>query len=111
MKKSISLLLLLAGLVVIVAAQSLRKSEKIQSEQVPVAIRNAFESDFGNIPEGGYWVANFIVEKEGARSVAKPLSYVYHNKQQKTEVRYTADGKLDFVKGLEKNKHNNAPAR
>jgi len=110
MKKSISLLILVAGLVTIVAAQSLRKSEKINPDQVPVAILKAFEDDFGKIPEGGYWMANFIVERDGARSVAKPLSYTYHNKSSKTEVRYTADGKLDFVKGMEKVKHNNTPA-
>ena len=110
MKKLMSLFLLLAVLVTIVAAQSLRKTEKINPEQVPVAIRNAFETDFGKIPDGGYWMANFTVERDGTRSVAKPLSYTYHNKSTKTEVRYTADGKLDFVKGLEKVKQNNTPA-
>jgi hypothetical protein len=110
MKKSISLLLLIGGLFTVVLGQSVRKSEKIDPEQVPVAIRNAFENDFGKIPEGGFWMANFIVERDGNRSVAKPLSYSYHNKASKTEVRYTADGKLDFVKGIDKAKQANTPA-
>ena len=86
--------------------QSLRKTEKIEQNQVPVAIQDAFTSDFGAIPPDGYWTANFIVEREGSRSVAKPLSYAYHkrNKSDRIEVRYTADGKLDLVKGLEKTK-------
>ena len=100
----------MAALFTVVLAQAVRKSEKIDPEQVPVAIRNAFENDFGKIPDGGYWMANFIVERDGNRSVAKPLSYSYHNKASKTEVRYTADAKLDFVKGIEKSKHNNTPA-
>lgn len=89
-------------------AQQLRKTEKINSEQVPVAIRTAFEDDFGKIPDDGYWTANFIVEREGSRTVARPLSYTYHkrDKQEKIEVRYTADGKLDLVKGLEKSNSN-----
>lgn len=87
-------------------AQSLRKTEKINADQVPVSIRGAFEHDFGNIPQDGYWMANFMVEREGRRSIAKPISYIYHtkNKTEKIEVRYTADGKLDFYKGIEKTK-------
>jgi hypothetical protein len=89
-----------------IMGQSLRKTEKIEQNQVPVAIQDAFTSDFGTIPSDGYWTANFIVEREGTRSVAKPLSYTYHKRNQsdRIEIRYTADGKLDFVKGLEKRK-------
>lgn len=97
----------LACVTTIVSAQSLRKTEKINLDQVPVSIRTAFENDFGKAPEGGQWLANFIVERDGTRSVAKPLSYTYRNKAEKIEVRYTADGKLDFVKGIEKNTHTN----
>lgn len=109
MKKSILLLVLVAGLFGSTAAQSLRKTEKIDANQVPVAIQEAFENDFGKIPPDGYWSSIFIVEREGNRSMAKPLSYTYHkrNKNDKIEVRYTADGKLDFVKGLEKVKDPN----
>ena len=98
MKKSILLLVLFAGVATFVSGQSLRKTEKIDADQVPVAIRAAFENDFGKVPEGGHWLANFTVEQDGTRSVAKPLSYIYRNKSEKIEVRYTADGKLDFVK-------------
>jgi len=103
MKKSILLVVLFAGLTASVAAQSLRQTEKIDDNQVPVEIQKAFEKDFGKIPDDGYWTASFIVEREGARSAAKPLSYTYHkkNKTEKIEVRYTVDGKLDFAKGLE----------
>lgn len=108
MKKSIILFVLLAIAASTSFAQSLKKTEKINSDQVPLAIREAFETDFGKIPEDGYWTASFIVERAGARSVAKPLSYTYNkrNKGAKVEVRYTADGKLDFVKGLEKTNNN-----
>lgn len=109
MKNSILLLLLLAGASVTIMAQSLRKIERINPDQVPVSIRGAFENDFGKIPEGGYWMASFIVERDGKRSIAKPLSYTYHkrNKTERVEVRYTADGKLDFYKGIKKNNSTN----
>ena len=108
MKKSILLLILLAGVTIFASAQSLRKTETIDPEQVPVAIRVAFENDFGEVPEGGHWIASYTVEQDGARAVAKPLSYTYRNKSKKIEVRYMADGKLDLVKGIEKNNKSNS---
>ena len=103
MKKTI-LLFVLFSLAIFAFAQSLRKTETINPDQVPIAIRTSFENDFGQVPEGGHWVASFVVEQDGVRSVAKPLSYTYRNKSKKIEIRYLADGKLDFVKGMEKNK-------
>jgi len=41
---------------------------------VPVDILLAFENEFGKIPDDGYWTANFVVEKDNSRCVAKPLS-------------------------------------
>jgi hypothetical protein len=108
MKRSIHLVLLFAGVTSFVFGQSLRKTEKINADQVPVAIRVAFENEFGKVPEGGQWLAHFIVEQDGARSVARPLSYIYRNKSEKVEVRYTADGKLEFSKGIEKNNKSNS---
>ena len=83
MKKSILLLLFFAGGATFAFAQSLTKTEKINADQVPVAIRIAFENDFGKVPEGGHWLANFVVEQDGIRSVAKPLFYIYRNKSEK----------------------------
>ena len=93
-----------------VVGQALKKTEKIHESQVPVAIRQAFESDFGKVPEDGYWTANFIVERDNSRSVAKPLSYTYHkkNKSDKIEIRYTATGELDYAKGVEALKASNS---
>lgn len=107
MKKSILLLLFLVGGATFASAQSLTKTEKINADQVPVAILKAFENDFGKVPEGGQWLANFVVEQDGIRSVAKPLFYIYRNKSEKIDVRYTADGKLESSKGIEKNNQSN----
>ena len=110
MKKSVLLFTLFAAIAASLAAQSLKKTERINNEQVPVAIIRAFETDFGKVPDAGYWMANYIVEQEGTRSIAKPLSYSFHkrSKNEKIEVRYTAGGQLDFVKGLEKLENSNS---
>ena len=107
MKKSILLLLFLVGGTTFASAQSLTKTQKIDADQVPVAILKAFENDFGKAPEGGHWLANFAVEQDGIRTVAKPLFYIYRNNSEKIEVRYTADGKLESSKGIEKNNQSN----
>jgi hypothetical protein len=104
MKKLSILFILCVATATTVFSQSLRKTEKINAEQVPVAILESFQKDFGKIPEDGYWTANIEIERDGARSVVKPLSYTFHkkSKDEKVEVRYAPDGKLEFVKGLEK---------
>jgi hypothetical protein len=107
MKKSIVIFIMLFTAAAL-QAQSLKKTEKINSDQVPVIVREAFETDFGKIPEAGFWTATFIVDRAGARPTAKPLSYTFHkrSKTEKVEIRYTAEGKLDFAKGLEKKNSN-----
>ena len=109
MKKSFVALLLFTCITSLAVAQTLRKTEKINSDQVPVSIRASFQNDFANVPEGGQWLAHFILERDGARTVAKPLSYIYKNKGEKIEIRYAADGKLESVKGIQKSGGNNTP--
>ena len=103
MKKLIWFLALLITSNVLIA-QGLRKTEKINAEQVPIIIREAFEKDFGSIPDGGHWMATYKVEQQGTRSIAKPLSFTFYkkNKSDRIEVKYTTDGRLATYRGLEK---------
>jgi hypothetical protein len=103
MKKMIWFLALLITSNVL-TAQGLKKTEKINDDQVPLIIREAFEKDFGPIPDGGYWMSTFTVEQQGPRSVAKPLSFTFHkkNESEKIEVKYAANGKLAAFQGLER---------
>lgn len=93
-------------LAVTAAGQVLKKTERVEVSQVPLAILQAFENDFGKMPADGYWTASFIVERQSTRSVARPLSYTYHkrNKSEKIEVRYLASGTLEYARGLERTK-------
>jgi hypothetical protein len=69
-----------------------------------VVVRLAFENDFGNIPEGGYWSVNFVTIRQGSKTIAQPkwYSYLKRTKSEKIEARYSPEGELQFVKGLEK---------
>ena len=104
MKRFFLTLLIFASVNVFVISQPVKKVEKIKEEEVPVAVRKAFEEDFGKIPEDGTWTVNFTVVSEGGKSMAKPLSYTFRkgNKADKIEVRYSPEGKLDTVHGLKK---------
>lgn len=104
MKKTSLLIIAFTFVSVVAFSQSLRKTEKIKDDQVPVAILEAFQHDFGKIPDNGYWTANIEVSRDGARQIVKPLAYIFHKKAsgEKIEVRYLPDGKLESAKGLEK---------
>jgi hypothetical protein len=81
-----------------------KRTSEIKLEEVPVAVRVAFEEDFGKIPEQGSWTVAFYVLTEGNKTSAKPVSYTFlkGKKSEKIEVRYTPEGKLESAKGLEK---------
>ena len=96
--------LLFLSNVLFAIAQPVKKMTVINEQEVPVAIRQAFISEFGSIPINGTWTVNYNVTNEGTRTIAQPTAYTFHKKEgrSKIEVRYSPSGKLDFVKGLDK---------
>ena len=104
MKRFVLTLLLISSMNGLLISQPVKKAERIKEEEVPVAVRVAFENDFGKIPEGGNWTVNFNVVNEGGKTMAKPVSYTFRkgNKGDKIEVRYSPEGKLDTARGLKK---------
>ena len=104
MKRLILTLLIISSVNAFMFSQPVKKVERIKEEEVPVAVRNAFTTDFGKIPEDGTWTVNFLVVNENGKYVAKPTSYTFKkgSKGEKIEVRYSPEGKLDTSKGLKK---------
>jgi hypothetical protein len=104
MKRFVLTLLIISSVAGVLISQPVKKVERIKEEEVPVAVRAAFENDFGKIPEDGIWTVNFIVTNEGGKTTAKPISYTFRkgNKGDKIEVRYSPEGKLEASKGLNK---------
>jgi hypothetical protein len=88
----------------VLMAQHVKKIAEVKSEQVPVAVKNAFQEDFGTIPDEGTWTVAYYVSTDGNKTSAKPVSYTFAKgkKSEKIEVRYTPEGKLESAKGLEK---------
>jgi hypothetical protein len=104
MKRFYLMLFILLSVNVSVISQPVKRVERINEDEVPVAVRKAFENDFGKIPEDGIWTVNFTVVQEGGKSTAKPFSYTFRkgNKGDKIEIRYSPEGKLDTARGLQK---------
>ena len=104
MKGFVLTLLIICSVSGFLISQPVKKAERIKEEEVPVAVRIAFENDFGKIPEDGFWIVHFNVTNEGGKTTAKPISYTFRkgNKGDKIEVRYSPEGKLDTVRGLKK---------
>ena len=104
MKRLILTLLILLSVNTFLISQPVKRVERITEEEVPVAVRIAFEQDFGKIPEDGIWTVNFNVVNEDGKTIAKPTSYTFRkgSKGDKIEVRYTPEGKLDTSRGLKK---------
>jgi hypothetical protein len=100
---------ILFAFVFVLAAASLAlaqhvKTSTLKEDEVPVAVRISFKKDFGEIPAKGLWMVSYSVHEDGGRTAATPVAYTFikRNKPQKIEVRYTPEGKLESVKGIEK---------
>jgi hypothetical protein len=110
MKKTLLVcsVVLLSGLSLM--AQEIKRTSSVKEEEVPVAVRKAFVDDLGAIPAEGNWKVTFTVLNDGAKTVAKPLWYTFSKKSQddKIEVRYTPEGKLESFKGINKVNENAA---
>jgi len=87
-----------------VMAQGLKQTMKIPVEQVPLAVKKAFEKDFGPIPGEGYWEALVLKTNEGSRTVVRPLQYSFNqrSKSRKVVVRFEPDGVVTFYTGMNK---------
>lgn len=104
MKKLMIVAAFLLTSVSVLMAQQIKKTSRLKIDEVPVAVRAAFEHDFGKIPEAGSWMVAYYVVNEGTRTAAKPVSYTFvkGRKAEKIEIRYTPEGKLESSKGMEK---------
>jgi len=112
-KKTGIAILMMAFLVCIgsaASAQTLRDRMKIAQDQVPVAVQNAFRQDFASFSNGdkGNWYVYYEQESQNGRNVMRPLSYIYRSKgkEEKFEIQYDPQGKLESAKGAAKAESN-----
>jgi hypothetical protein len=81
-----------------------KKKSQVKETEVPVAIRNSFERDFGKVPEDGAWTVYFSTTLQEGKTVATPIWYTFSKTADgaRTEVRYLPNGKLKSARGIAK---------
>jgi len=108
--KSNKIFMLCAGLMLTLCSSifaqdgRIRDEKKVPAEQVPILVRNAFETEcsVGDEDKKGTWFIYYEQHNEGSRPVAKPLAYIYRTKKQgdKIEIKYNASGEFESAKGI-----------
>jgi hypothetical protein len=98
--------IIIAALLVISAqfsfAQQITESVQVTSEQVPVAVRQAYEKEIGSIPEDGTWTVRVKRSTALGKASATPVWYKYTNRKdkEKIEVRFSPEGEIEEAKGV-----------
>lgn len=87
-----------------VSAQVLRDETRVPEEQIPVAIRNAFQEEFDLENQKGAWYIYFEQKNVNSRKVATPLAYIYRGKKdgKRVEIKYDPAGTVTSMKGITK---------
>ena len=103
MKKAILIVLFAAaaGVGSTFAQLSSEKNKKINSDEVPSAVTQAFEKDYGNLDEKGYWKVYFTEKQVNGKTVFTPVRYTFSGKKdgEKILLTYSTTGTLENSKG------------
>lgn len=105
MKKAVlAVALMVATATILLAQNPVKRTSRITPDEVPLVVKSSFERDFGKIPQEGFWLVHFVVETAGEKTAAKPMWYSYNRKSkaEKAEARYSPQGELLLVKGLDR---------
>lgn len=110
MKNVLSLFLLLLVSAATFAQSSVKQTAHLREDQVPVAVRIAFQKDFGSVPDDGFWTVHVQRVLDGQQLVTIPKWYGFNKRTKgaRVEVRYSPEGNLLSHKGIERLK--SAPA-
>lgn len=111
MKKVICIFAVLIASINAISAQTpIEETKKISKEEVPVAVLKTYETDFSPLSDanGVWWVvytkySEAVQGRLTEKEVFRPIAYIFkgHGKH-KGEARYTAEGKLESSKGLDR---------
>lgn len=84
-----------------VCAQTASESVRLSSDQVPAVVKQAYEKEFGAIPEDGDWKVRIVRISDSGRIKATPLWYSYsrRGKGTKVDLRFSPEGELKSSKG------------
>jgi hypothetical protein len=103
MKKAILIVLFaaVAGVGSAFAQTTFEKSKKISKDEVPVAVMQAFQKEYGDINDKGYWKVYFTEKQVNGKSVFTPERYQFNGKKdgEKVLLTYSTTGTLENSKG------------
>lgn len=94
------LMMCLAGS--ILAQVPVKQTQKLDDVQVPVAVKKAFEANFGDIPDGGYWMVHVVRIQDADKTVTTPQWYSFNKRTrpERMEARFSPEGELLSSRGL-----------
>ncbi len=111
MKRVIFVFAMLIASISAFAQAPIEETKKISQEEVPAAVLKSFDADFVSplAETNGVWWVVYTKYSEGIqgrlteKEVFRPIAYIFkgHGKH-KGEARYTAEGKLESSKGLDR---------
>jgi hypothetical protein len=103
MKKAILIVLFaaVAGVGSAFAQTTFEKSKKINKDEVPVAVMQAFQKEYGNLDDKGYWKVYYTEKQVSGKTVFTPERYQFNGKKdgEKVLLTYSANGNLENSKG------------
>lgn len=84
------------------AQNAFEKSKKLSKEEVPVAVLQAFEKDFSNLQDKGFWTLYYIEKTAEGKTIFTPERYTFTGKNngEKVILTYSANGTLESSKGV-----------
>lgn len=89
----------------------IEESKKISQEEVPAAVLKSYDADFVSplAQANGVWWIVYTKYNESVqgrltdKEVFRPIAYIFKGRgKNKGEARYSADGKLESSKGLDR---------
>lgn len=103
MKKAILIVLFAAaaGVGSAFAQTTFEKSKKINKDEVPVAVMQAFEKEYGSLDDKGYWKVYYTEKTVNGKTVFTPERYTFSGKKdgEKLLLTYSTTGTLENSKG------------
>lgn len=103
MKKAILIVLFaaVAGVGSALAQSTFEKSKKINNDEVPVAVMQAFQKEYAGLESKGYWKVYYTEKQANGKTVFTPERYTFIGKKdgEKLLLTYSTTGALENSKG------------
>ena len=83
-------------------AQSINeKTKRINNDEVPAAVKQAFLKDHSDLENKGYWRVHYTEKNENGKTVFTPEKYTFNGKKdgEKITLAYSTEGTPETPKG------------